>query len=316
MRRIGKFLCVAATLLLFAAHAQAQTKLVVGDVSPLATSWTALIAQDRGFFAAQKLEVDFVYAGSTASVIQQLVGGSLDIAATSFETAIRAIDNGAQIALFGGIVMVLPYQVMAASTIKTAADMKGKTIMLAYAQNANSVFWRRWLAQGGVKASDVDEVFDGSTTNRYRALVAGGVQAALLTQPFDLVAADNGYHSLVDIGSYAPTFAFTGLAARKSWLDEHGAAARAYLTAITRATAYFYDRAHRQEAIDILARDSKIDPAIAAKNYDYYLTTRPFSTTARIPDASVAGVTEVIAGDLKDPKAGAQKYVDQRYLAE
>lgn len=309
-------LWIIAALVATPASAQAPQKLIVGDVSPLAASWPALIAQDEGFFADEKLEVEFVYTGGTTAVIQQLVGGSLDIASTSFETAIRAIDGGAPIALVGSGMLLLPYSVMAAPSIRSAADMKGKSIMLAYAQNANSVFWRRWLTENGATPADVDEVFDGSTTNRYRALAAGSVQAALLLQPFDIVAADAGYRKLVSIGSYAPTFGFTAYAARRIWLDEHGEAVRAFLRAHKRAVAFFYDIAKRDECVAILVKETKIDPAIAAKNYDLYQNTRPFNPSATIPAASVMGVLDVIRGDLHDQSAGADKYVVLKYLPE
>ena len=309
-------LWILAALAATPVGAQAPQKLVVGDVSPLASSWPALIAQEMGFFADEKLAVEFVYAGGTTAVIQQLVGGSLDLASTSFETAIRAIDGGASIALVGSGMLLLPYSVMAAPSIHSAADMKGKSVMLAYAQNANSVFWRRWLKENGANPADIDEVFDGSTTNRYRALAAGSVQAALLLQPFDIVATDAGYRKLVSLGAYAPTFGFTAYAARRGWLDEHGEAVRGFLKAHKRAVAFLYDTAHRDESVAILVKETKIEPAIAAKNYELYLSTRPFNDSANIPAASVMGVIEVIRADLHDQSSGADKYVALKYLPD
>ena len=83
-----------------------------------------------------------------------------------------------------------------------------------------------------------------------------------------------------------------------------------------RAVAFLYDTAHRDESVAILVKETKIEPAIAAKNYELYLSTRPFNDSANIPAASVMGVIEVIRADLHDQSSGADKYVALKYLPD
>ena len=56
--------------------------------------------------------------------------------------------------------------------------MKGKRVILALPKSALTVYWNRALEQAGLKVSDVEQVYDGATPNRYAALVSGTVQAA------------------------------------------------------------------------------------------------------------------------------------------
>lgn len=299
--------------------AQSSRKLVVGDSTASALSWPVLIAKDKNFFGDEKLDVELEYAGGTTQAIQQLIGGSTDLTSTSFESAILAMDKGAQITIFGGSVLVFPFTVMSAKDVHSAADMKGKRIILAYPQNTITVLWNRWLQQNGLAVSDVDQVYDGSSANRYRALQIGTVQAAGITQPFDLVAEDAGFNRLLDLSTVAPHLAQQGFAARKDWLSKNGEAATSFLRAVFRGVAFFYDPAHRRESEDILVRNAKIEPSVAAKTYAFYADTfRPFSKDGTITDDSVKTLLDILIqiNELKDTSETTAKYIDTSFLPQ
>lgn len=76
-----------------AATAADVTHLVVGDNGPTAPSWPLLIAREQGYLGADGLDVEFVYAGGTTQVVQQLIGGSVDVGSTSFESVVLAVDK-------------------------------------------------------------------------------------------------------------------------------------------------------------------------------------------------------------------------------
>ena len=79
---------------------RAADTVTIGTVgSPSANLWPVFIGIDKGFFTAQNLKADVVYIQSSASVIQQLSAGSLDMSmSTGLVDPIRAIDQGAAIA--------------------------------------------------------------------------------------------------------------------------------------------------------------------------------------------------------------------------
>jgi ABC-type nitrate/sulfonate/bicarbonate transport system substrate-binding protein len=298
------------------AWAQALKKISDGQVSKTAPNWPNFIAVDKGFFRREGIELETVYVGNVANTVQQLVAGSFDLASSTFDTAVRAIANGGNAVMIGGVVTKYPYSIMAAANVTSAADMKGKRIILPFPKDLLTIVWNRWLTEKGIRPEDVEQTYTGATPNRLAALVSGAVHAALLTQPFDFRAEAQGYRKLIDIGAFGKEYGFLTVLARPQWLRDNPDTARGYLRALSAAVDWLYDPANRAEAIDILARETKLDPAIATQTYNYYVgDLQPFSRKLAIPDEIIRSTVKTLIelGDIK-PDAATAKYVDLSYL--
>lgn len=311
-----KLLFCAVCLVPGLAQAQTLKRIADGQVSKTAPNWANFIAADKGFFRREGIELETIYVGNVANTVQQLVAGSFDVASSTFDTAIRAVANGGNAVLIGGVVTKYPYSIMSTKEITTAAGMKGKRIILPFAKDLLTAVWNRWLTEQGVNPQDVEQVYAGATPNRFAALSGGSVQAALLTQPFDFRAAADGFHKLVDIGAYGKEYGFLTVLARPQWLRDNPQAARGYLKALSDAVDWLYDPANRDEAIAILARNTNLAPEIAAQTYAYYIgELKPFSRKLAIPDAIIPTTAKTLVelGDIK-PETTRMKYVDLSYL--
>jgi NitT/TauT family transport system substrate-binding protein len=298
------------------AQAQALKKISDGQVSKTAPNWANFIAVEKGFFRREGIELETVYVGNVANTVQQLVAGSFDVASSTFDTAVRAIANGGNAVMIGGVVTKYPYSIMAVSNVATAADMKGKKIILPFPKDLLTIVWNRWLTEKGIRPEDVEQTYTGATPNRLAALVSGAVQASLLTQPFDFRAEAQGYRKLIDIGAFGKEYGFLTVLARPQWLRDNPDTARGYLRALATAVDWLYDPANRAEAIDILARETKLDPAIATQTYNYYVgDLQPFSRKLAVPDEIIRSTVRTLIelGDIK-PEATTAKYVDLSYL--
>jgi ABC-type nitrate/sulfonate/bicarbonate transport system substrate-binding protein len=279
-----------------------------GEIAPIAIFWPGLIAVKNGFYPAEGVQVELNYVGGVTASVQQLIGGSLDFAYTTCEVALQAAEKGADISIVGGTAIKYPYSMMSARDVKTAADLKGKKVILPPPRQDIAIFFDRWLRENGVKPEEVDKVYDGATPNRYAALASGTVAAAAVSQPFDFRAAADGYNKLVDFGIYVKDYAFVVILARKPWLKENGDTAKAYLRAVSHSIDWFYDKANRGTAIDILSAASKQDQTIVAKTYDYYCNElMPFSRKLEVPKASLQNVATSLGslGILKSPQLAA-----------
>jgi NitT/TauT family transport system substrate-binding protein len=297
------------------AKAQALKKISDGQVSRTAPNWPGFIAAEKGFYRREGVELETVYVGNVANTVQQLVAGSFDVASSTFDTAIRAIANGGNAVMIGGAVTKYPYSIMTAPNVTTAADMKGKRVILPFPKDLLTIVWNRWLTEKGMRPEDVEQVYAGATPNRLAALSSGSVQAALLTQPFDFRAEAQGFRKLLDIGAFGKEYGFLTVLARPQWLRDNPDTARGYLRALAAAVDWLYEPSHRDEAIEILARETKLDPSIAAQTYDYYIKLEPFSRKLAVPDEIIRSTVKTLIelGDIK-PDATAVKFVDSTYL--
>ena len=218
--------------------------------------------------------------------------------------------------MVGGMVTKYPYSIMSVPNVATAADMKGKRIILPFPKDLLTIVWNRWLTEKGMRPDDVEQVYAGATPNRLAALVSGTVQAALLTQPFDFRAAADGYKKLLDIGGYGKEYGFLTMLARPQWLRDNPDIARAYLRALSAAVDWLYDPANRDEAIAILTKATQLSPAIAAQTYDHYIKElQPFSRKLAIPADIVPTTVKTLIelGDIKPDSAG-KTYADLSHL--
>ncbi len=302
-----------------AAPAIAQTRVIrLGDTSALPFAWPIYIADKKGYFRDEGLAVETVYTGSNPAVAQQTVAGNFDIGVTTYETGVRAIVNEAPLKLVGSIMRGYPYMIMSSRDVKSAADMKGKTVVLPLAKSLITVFWNRWLVENGMKAADVDQVYDPATPNRFAALKSRTAQAAVLGQPFDWMAETDGFHRLLDLGARAREYGFSAVVARPDWIAKNEGAMKGFLRAVSRAIPFFYDPANREACADILMPPTKLDKPNALRSWDYYAKDlKPFDKSLDLPDRQI----ELLIGtliEMGDFKTGddyrPSRFVDAAYL--
>jgi ABC-type nitrate/sulfonate/bicarbonate transport system substrate-binding protein len=266
----------------------AEQPVTIGINSLTAIYWPTYIARDRHIFQAHGIDPDIILDGSPVAGLQQLVAGSLDIAHPTLAVAVTGASKGAHFIMIGCIVPALPYVMVVPPDVHSAADLKGRTVSLAYKTDVLTALWETWLHDHGMPPGSVDRIWDAQAANRYAALASKVADGALLNAPFDLRALAEGAHVLVDFGPISEGFAMSAVSVRPDWLAANRTAAQAYLRAQQDAIAWLYDTANRDQAIAILARDTKQDAAIAAATYeDYVLHRHPFSRTLDLPDAFV-----------------------------
>jgi len=292
------------------AQAQSKKTVRIAETAPIALFWPGAVARKKGFYAAEGLEVENTFAMNAALSVQQAMGGSYDVVFTTAESVIRAIDKGGDMVIFGESVMKWPYSFMAAKDVKTPQDMKGKKVILATPKQDLTLIWNQWLAENGMKPSDVDQIFDGATPNRYAALVNGAAQVAVVSQPFDFRAISEGYNQLFDTSFLQKQFSFVVIAGRKDWVAKNPEAADGLVRAIAKAIDWWYDPANKEEAIQILMETSKQSRELVEQTYNYYHDkVQPYPRGAKV---QTVGLTNLVAtleeiGEIK--KRALAEYV-------
>src|ERR1700730_18690676 len=108
-----------AAALLPAPPAPAET-IIAGGVSSGSTNlWPIHIGIRKGFFQAEGLTIDLVFAQSNASVIQQLAADSINVSVgRRLVHPVRAVQNGAPVALIRIETQKPPYALLAKPAVK------------------------------------------------------------------------------------------------------------------------------------------------------------------------------------------------------
>ena len=288
--------CLAAPV------ARAAEPVTIGSVGQASANlWPELIALDKGFFAAEGLQVDIVYVQSSAALVQQLAGGSLGIATqTGLADPLRAVGMGAPIAVVRIDVQAPPYALVAKANITSMKELKGKVISLGGPKDITRIYVERMLAPNGVKAGDFDMVFAGATTARASALLAGAVDAAILLPPFNFQAVAKGFNSLGLTVDYVKDLPFSGTAVNTAWAGANKATLEKLLRVKNKSIAWFEDEQNRAAALQILKAASSLSQDDVEKAYTFFRDGHFFEPTGKVSRSKLNALAKAMEslGDL------------------
>jgi NitT/TauT family transport system substrate-binding protein len=317
MRLVLAALICAPALVLGPGSAAAQGKIEFGITSYTANTISHFIADDKKFYQAEKLSVETIVAGSAANVIQQLGGGSLQIAQAATNQTLRAIIQGAPIVIVSGALSAAPFRVVSAKTISKWDQLKGKTISVGGPTDQTLYFLRVMAGKNGLNDKDYDLIYAGGTPDRLAHLISGAAAATVLTNPLDFTALDQGYVDLGAVPQYLPNWAQNNVQINRTWGQSHRADVVAFLRAFVKATDFFYDPSHRDEVIDILAKYTKSDRTSAEKTYDFYIDIKAVPAHGALFTAGIQANLDAFVdmGEMKTTPPVAN-FIDPSYLAE
>jgi ABC-type nitrate/sulfonate/bicarbonate transport system substrate-binding protein len=300
-RILGSTLCCA--LCLGAPSAEATETIVAGMIgAPNAPSWPWYIGIEKGFFAETGITLDLIYVPTAAGLVQQLSAGSLDIVAdVGVVEPIHAVEKGAPVALLRIIGQVSPYEMLAKPSINSIKDLKGKTICIGGLLDINRVYLERIMQANGLRDGDYDITVVGNTAGRFAALKSGAVDATMLTPPVNFFAEDAGFRNVGTILDYAKDLPFSAMDVSLAYAGKHRDTLAKLLVVIDKSIAWFNDDSHRDEAINILAKEMKSKRDPVARSYDYFRKIDYFAPGNEVSRARLQNlVNEMKAlGDIK-----------------
>jgi NitT/TauT family transport system substrate-binding protein len=305
-RRVAMIAAGVAALAFAPQAARAAETITYGAPgAPTGTLWPLLIGIDRGFFAAENLAIDLVFVRSSASVIQQVAAGSLDLGETGVLDPVRAIDANADLALLCIQATPSPYGLVVKPGIKSVHDLKGQLLAVGIATDIARNYLDAILAANGMADSDIDSLPTTSTSARLAAMESGAAVAGMLTAPALFRAQSDGF-VLLDLASDYPTgFPFEAISINRSWAASHAAAARKFLAVHEKSLAWLAEAKNRDAAIAIMVKASKESEGDVTRSLDFYRRIDFFDRDTAISKKSMRATIALLQknGDIKDQLA-------------
>jgi NitT/TauT family transport system substrate-binding protein len=230
------------------------------------------VAQAEGYFAEEGLQVHVDDLSSGVPVVQGVVGGSLDIGASSIEPVVNAASQGAPLEIIGSYANKLTVSMVTPTSITTPAQLRGKRLGIQQVGAFREVMTRMVIESAGMTTSDVTYI--PSPSSAYVSeLLAGTVQSAVLQeeQVLAVLKKDAGLHVLVNFASARPDYFYGAYVVTKSWLAANESVAERFLTAITEAHRFMYK--NKAATVAIVAANTGDSQAVIGKAYDVLLGT-------------------------------------------
>lgn len=147
-----------------------------------------LMASRRGFAEKQGLKIEVLQVKSDTIGLKALLAGELDSYEGGPGGAIVAASRGADIRIIGCQWPALVHGVFVRSTVATVQDLKGKAFAISAPGAMPDLLARAVLEKYGIPASEVRFANLGSDLDRFKALSAGVVDAAIISTEYLPVA--------------------------------------------------------------------------------------------------------------------------------
>ena len=173
------------------------------------------IAERRGYFKEQGLEVEITDFGGGAKALQSLIGGSADIVTGAYEHTIRMQHKGqdvralVELGRFPAIVILVKKEL--AGKVKTAADLKGLKIGVTAPGSSTNLLAQYAMVKAGLQATDAAFIGVGTGAAAVAAMKKGELHAMSNLDPvISKLESDGDAVVLIDTRTEAGTKALFG----------------------------------------------------------------------------------------------------------
>ncbi len=193
MARHLKSLALAAVLIPCSLSiASAQEKVWKHGILEAKSDSGFIAMVDKGGFAAKHgLKVEILQIKAGATLIKALIAGEIDSVDMGAAESIVAGVRGTGVKIVGCTWPGVPQVVLAKAEIKTLADLKGKNIAISSPGSLPDLLFRGMLDAANVPFSDVKLATQGADLDRYKSLVAGITDAAVVSNEFEAIMPSN-----------------------------------------------------------------------------------------------------------------------------
>ena len=257
-----------------------------------------------------------------------LLAGQADLATQAFSTIATTV---AKNSVPGGISIVAgqyldgqpgygtnAYLVLADSGIRSAADLKGKTLGVNAVGTAVDIILRTYLKQNGIDPQADVKIVEIGFGAMGAALRERRIDLGSFVQPFQAVEIGKGGVTPLFLSTDAlKPYSAIVTVGRNAFLQQHPQAVRAFLDDWVRGLSWLTDAKNRDEAIKIMSDISKAPAETLALFYgkpgvDYFRDPRGCPSA----EALQVGIDAMVAQGLLDKRVDVAPLVNTSYLPQ
>jgi NitT/TauT family transport system substrate-binding protein len=233
------------------------------------------VALDKGFFKEAGVDVTgFITSEGGGTTVRNAMASEIPYGEVALPAAISAVKQGVDLTIVHGGVQSLADLVwveLKKGTITNIQQMKGKTIGYSSPKSTTDTIVTIALDRAGL-TGQVQRKPVGSSSGMLTSLQQGAVDVAYMTEPAYSEKKDQlriAFRSTDIVPNETQTVGIV----RTDYLKQHPDVIKGIIAARRKAVQYI--AAHREESAQILAKQYKMDPAVAASAINNVLNADP-----------------------------------------
>ena len=260
-------------------------------------------AYHQNTFKKYGLDVEYLAIESGSTAMQTLLANEIQVLYSTGALALAGNLQGADIAIVAGGTDFLPYKLIARPEIRSADDLKGKSVAISRFGSSSELGLQLALEKFGLNIKQVTVIQAGGNTNRVAALKGRAVEAALISEPHATLAIKTfGMRSLADLGDIGTPFPLNCFMVRRSYLSANREKVVDFVKGVIEGL--FLIMRDKPLALELTKKYMRLDDAMANIGYDYYLGKHGLDLLS-LPDQRGLGFAmSLIAAN--NPKAKGQ----------
>jgi NitT/TauT family transport system substrate-binding protein len=259
-----RFGVVIIAIILISSPVDAAELIRIAVSNPNMPNLTVAIAQRRGFFKEENIEVEIIRMNPNVA-ITALATGDVDYCQL-FGAVVGGAIAGLPVRIVAGFLDNWPMTLIAQPELKTLKDLKGKTLGISSFGATPDVGARLMIKQAGIDPEkDIKILALGSDAARLTALKQRIVDVVVISPPADAQMERQGYKILARAYELF-SFPYLGLGTQLKKIKEKPDEIRRVIKATIRANRFIRD--NRDDAVRALIAWGKVEPEFAYASYD------------------------------------------------
>ena len=273
------------------------------------------IAHEAGLLKKFDLDVPLVFVTPGAPAVATILSGDSEVIQQGAATMTRPFVQGNRDLVFiGGIKSMLTHSIIAKPDIKRPEQLKGKRIGVSRIGSNPHYFAVQALRQFGIESREVSYIQVGGAPETLAALVAQGIDAAVLTVPTDAQALKLGYHYVVYGPDLKIAYAATTFNTRRSIIAKRGPVIARFMRAMAEAAKIMHT--DKEYVYKVLEKYLRIDDRkLLEASYNVEIKALE-PRLAMKPEGFQSALDEIAPTDPRAKTIKPQEMIDTRYLDE
>ena len=298
-----------------AAAQAAKIKLGTSLSPPSSDALTSYVAVERGFFGKYGLDVQVIAFLGGAINMKALLAGEVDVSVIGATDCIVSASKGAKIRLWLVPYPMLPFHLVARrEAASTLQGLAGKHIAVSGIGTISYHVPRIVFQRSGMDPEDVKYIAVGSPADRFKALLAGKVDATLVSNTEAAKLAK--YPEIIDLAQVSkvvPEIPYEFGVAKEDYIERNPETISKLTKALLEASRWI--AANRAGTVEVGTKILKEEsPEVLGRAYDL-AGPRHWGVNGDISEAAYNYTVDFLTkvGYLKDP-VPFEKFFDRRFV--
>ncbi|MEK7341966.1 MAG: ABC transporter substrate-binding protein [Candidatus Binatota bacterium] len=315
MKRVIRVTAVLCGVVLAQSGAAAADKLYAIYTARVLSQSMPWIAQEAGLFKKYDLDVQLIFVTPGAPAVAAILTGDSELSVQGAGALARALVQGnREVAFIGGIKNILTHSVLAKPEIKGPENLRGKRIGVSRIGSNPHYFAAQALRRFGLEPRDVSFIQTGGAPETLAALVAQGIDAAVLTSPTDAQALGLGYHYVIYGPDLRIPYAATTFNARRSVIAKRPQVLGRFMRAMAESAKILH--MDKEFTYKVLGKYLRIDDRrILEAGYNAEIKALEPRLAMKL-ESFQANLDEIAPIEPRAKNVKPQEMIDTRYLDE